>query len=254
MAHQVEGEIHFGMHLRDFGAWMASEQRRIFLLCCRMLQDPDEADSATQDVFLKAYRAIGKGDKDLENPGKWVTRIAVNTCLDRLRSQAWKLWRRRPKPEDEELILNQTAGESPDAERQFFSKQIQQRLEAALTKLSDRQRAVFLLRHYDAMPLDDIADVLHLDTGTVKAHLFRAVSKMREELKDLHASAPLRRWISAAASLLIIASGLFVYEHNHPKQAIDNKVTDAQLAQEVSRMAQDSEPALTVPLQALFEE
>ncbi len=79
-----------------------------------------------------------------------------------------------------------TPGGEPDAETQMFAKQIQHRLEVALARLSDRQRAVFSLRHYDGMALEDIADVLKLDVGTVKAHLFRAVAKMREELKDLY--------------------------------------------------------------------
>ena len=188
MANQLEREIHVGAELRSFGSWMSSEQKRIFLLCRRMLQDADEADSATQDVFLKAYRALSKRDEgdEFDNPGKWVTRIAVNTCLDRLRSKSWKMWQRRPAPHDEETILQMTAGTAPDAERQLFAKQIQERLEVALAKLSSRQRAVFTLRHFDAMPLEEIADVLKLDTGTIKAHLFRAVSKLREELKDLY--------------------------------------------------------------------
>src|ERR1700761_3632259 len=91
---------------RDFGAWMASEQRRIFALCQRFLQDRDEADSATQDVFLKAYQALKREDqKELDDPSRWVTRIAVNTCLDRLRSRKWQFWRRRPSSEDEKTIL-----------------------------------------------------------------------------------------------------------------------------------------------------
>jgi RNA polymerase sigma-70 factor (ECF subfamily) len=169
---------------------MASEQRRVFLLCRRLLQDADEADSATQDVFLKAFRALSKRSEseDLDNPGKWLTRIAVNTCLDKLRSKSWKLWQRRPAPEDEEVILQMAAGTDPNAERLLFAKQIQQRLDAAQAKLSERQRAVFALRHYEAMALEDIAEVLKLDVGTVKAHLFRALSKMREELKDLYLS------------------------------------------------------------------
>ncbi|SRR5581483_3959160 len=189
MADQLGIGIQVGADLRDFGSWMTSEQRRIYLLCRRMLQDPDEADSATQDVFLKAYRALGKlqgGASELDNPSKWVTRIAVNTCLDRLRSRSWKIWQRRPSLEDEEFILQTTRGGDPDAESRMFATQIQQRLEKALTKLSDRQRAVFSLRHYDAMALDEIAEVLKLDVGTVKAHLFRAVAKLREELKDLY--------------------------------------------------------------------
>ena len=188
MADQLEGEIHVGADLRNFGSWMAAEQKRIFLLCRRMLQDSDEADSATQDVFLKAYKALSsRGEsEELDCPGKWVTRIAVNTCLDRLRSKSWKIWRRRPAPETEDHILQMTPGTAADAERELFSKQIQQRLESALARLSDRQRAVFSLRHYDAMALEEIAGVLKLDTGTVKAHLFRAIGKLREELKDLY--------------------------------------------------------------------
>jgi RNA polymerase sigma-70 factor (ECF subfamily) len=189
MADQLGIGIQVGADLRDFGSWMTSEQRRIYLLCRRMLQDPDEADSATQDVFLKAYRALSKAPgeaSELDSPSKWVTRIAVNTCLDRLRSKSWKIWQRRPSVEDEEFILQSTPGVDPDAESKMFATQIQQRLERALTKLSNRQRAVFSLRHYDAMALEEIADVLKLDVGTVKAHLFRAIAKLREELKDLY--------------------------------------------------------------------
>lgn len=189
MADQLVDNIQVGLSIRDFGSWMTSEQRRIFLLCRRLLQDPDEADSATQDVFLKAYKALTKENNDLaelDNPGKWVTRIAVNTCLDRLRSKSWRLWQKRPAPADEEMILQMTSDSEPDAERRLFSKQIQQRLEQAMTKLSGRQRAVFSLRHYESLPLEEIADVLKLDVGTVKAHLFRALTKMREELRDLY--------------------------------------------------------------------
>jgi RNA polymerase sigma-70 factor (ECF subfamily) len=187
MADRLDGQVHVGADLREFGSWMASEQRRIFLLCRRLLQDADEADSATQDVFLKAYKALSKGDAhELEHPEKWVTRIAVNTCLDRLRSKAWKIWQRRPSPEDEQVILGMVAEAGPDAEAKLFAQQIQQRLERALKKLSDRQRAVFTLRHYDSLALEEIAEILKLDIGTVKAHLFRALGKLREELKDLY--------------------------------------------------------------------
>src|SRR6202453_5508730 len=92
--------------IRDFGPWMTGEQRRIYSLCQRFLQDRDEADSATQDVFLKAYQALIREDaKELDDPARWVTRIAVNTCLDRLRSRKWQFWRRRPSCEDEAAIL-----------------------------------------------------------------------------------------------------------------------------------------------------
>ena len=172
---------------REFGAWMAAEQRRIFLLCRGMLQDIEDADAATQDTFLKAWQALKKPEsKELDDPGKWLTRIAVNTCLDRLRSKRWRFWRKRPEPEDEATILGMASTGEPNAEDKLFAKQIERRLQKALERLSVRQRAAFTLRHYEDRSLAEIAEMLDLDVGTVKVHLFRAVEKLREELHDLY--------------------------------------------------------------------
>jgi RNA polymerase sigma-70 factor (ECF subfamily) len=173
--------------LSGFDAWMLSEQRRVYGLCQRFLRDRDEADSATQDVFLKAYQALRKEDaQTLDDPARWLTRIAVNTCLDRLRSHKWQLWRRRPSPEDESLILRMTRSVRPEAEARYFGVEIMARLERAMVRLSGRQRAVFTLRHYEDLSLEEISKILDLDVGTVKAHMFRAVTKLREELRDLY--------------------------------------------------------------------
>jgi RNA polymerase sigma-70 factor (ECF subfamily) len=173
--------------LLEFDAWVAREQRRIFLLCLRMMQDRDEADMAAQDCFVKAHRALrNSGTMELDDPSKWITRIAVNTCLDRLRSRSWKIWRRRPSHDDETIILANTKEASPSAESQAFAGQIGARLQAAIGELSERQRAVFLLRHYEDRKLEEIAEILGLDVGTVKAHMARAVAKLRTQLQDLY--------------------------------------------------------------------
>lgn len=170
-----------------FALWMTSEQRRIFGLCYHMLQDRDEADSATQDVFLKAYRALQKpGAEEPTEPAKWLTRIAVNTCLDRLRSRRWQFWRRRAQATEEQDTLDHAVVLDPAADDRYFATQIRERLGAAIERLSDRQRAVFTLRHYENLSMEEIAGVLGLDTGTVKAHMHRAVSKLRVELRDLY--------------------------------------------------------------------
>ena len=172
---------------REFGSWMASEQKRIFLLCRRLLQDVEEADSATQDAFLKAWQAINRPEfKELEDSGRWLTRIAVNTCLDRLRSRRWQFWRQRPPQEAEQAILELARAAGPTSEDRVFAAQISGRLERALSKLSLRQRAAFTLRHYEDRSMAEIAEILDLDIGTVKVHLFRAIGKLREELHDLY--------------------------------------------------------------------
>ena len=187
MADRLEANVGALADTREFGAWMTSEQKRVFLLCRRMLNDAEEADSATQDTFLKAWQALKRPEsKELDDPGKWLTRIAVNTCLDRLRSRRWQFWRKRPKPDDEETILSFASSADPNAEDQVFARQIGERIGQALTRLSLRQRAVFALRHYEDRSLAEIAEILDLDVGTVKVHLFRATEKLREELHDLY--------------------------------------------------------------------
>ncbi len=187
MADRLEASLGARASTREFGSWMVSEQKRIFLLCRRLLQDSEEADSATQDAFLKAWQALNQAEfKELEDAGRWLTRIAVNTCLDRLRSRRWQFWRRRPSPQDEQSILEFASAKTPDAEDYLFAKQIGHRLESALENLSPRQRAAFTLRHYEDRSLAEIAEILSLDIGTVKVHLFRATEKLREELHDLY--------------------------------------------------------------------
>jgi RNA polymerase sigma-70 factor, ECF subfamily len=186
MAEGIMANAEAGALLRDFGSWMLSEQKRVFLLCQRMLQDREDADSATQDAFLKAFQSLTREGIEIDDPAKWITRIAVNTCLDRLRSRKWQFWRKRPTPEDEGTILGREAARGPNAEDRLFATEIQQRLAAALERLSTRQRAVFTLRHYEDKSLEEIADILKLDVGTVKAHMFRAVAKLRQELHDLY--------------------------------------------------------------------
>lgn len=186
MEGQAIGALGTPTLLARFPSWMAGEQRRIFLLCQRMLSDADEADSAVQDTFFKAYQSLEKQSCDVDDPARWLTRIAVNTCLDRLRSKRWLFWRKRPGPEDEATILALAASREPDAEDRVFALEIGRRLAAGLACLSNRQRAVFTLRHYEDRSLEEIARILELDVGTVKAHLNRAVVKLRKELQDLY--------------------------------------------------------------------
>ena len=60
------------------------------------------------------------------------------------------------------------------------------RISRAMKRLSLRQRAAFTLRHYEDHSLAEIAEIMNLDVGTVKVHLFRATEKLREELHDLY--------------------------------------------------------------------
>jgi len=193
MASPLAAEMEAGAYQRDFEVWMRSEQKRVFLLCYRMLGQRDEADTATQEVFLKAFRALSRPGAQPENPDRWLTRVTVNACLDRLRSRRWQFWRKRPNQDDEGVILAQAASSAPTAEDEIFAREIAERLSEALGKLSSRQRSVFVLKHYEDRSLDEIAEILKVNVGTVKAHMARAVAKLRLELRDLYGRQTLER-------------------------------------------------------------
>ena len=146
---------------------------------------------AAQDSFLKAYRYLnGENARvPVEDLSKWITRVAVNTCLDRLRSRTWKFWQRRQSPEREDLTLAFAESTSPSAEDQLRASEIGKRLAKALDGLSPRQRAIFVLKHYEDRKLEEIGQLLGLELGTVKAHMARAVARLRLELADLYREA-----------------------------------------------------------------
>ena len=171
--------------LEDFERWMAAEQRRIALLCLRLAQNREEADNLAQEAFLRAYETL-RGGCRVDDPARWITRVAVNVCLDHLRSRRWQFWKRASNGADRTLTLDYTVDGAPGPEQLLLARQIGARIAAGLDRLSPRQRAVFVLRHYENRPLEEIGEILGLDTGTVKAHLSRALARLRRELTDLY--------------------------------------------------------------------
>ena len=171
----------------DFEAWMAEEQKRIFLLCMHLLRSRDEADSATQDVFVEAYKTLKKyGRSRIQEPPKWLTRVAFNTCCDRIRSKRWRFWQKHSRNASGDNLLRMIPAACPNQEDEAAAREIRQRLETALERLSVRQRAVFVFRHEEQLSFEEIAGIMDLDPGTTKAHMARAIKKLRAELRDLY--------------------------------------------------------------------
>ncbi len=172
---------------------VASHQKRIFGLALRLLGDADEAATATQDCFVRAFRALATCPGDETGRQRWLLRLCTNLCLDRLRSRKWRWWRQRLGLEAFERDEAPSPLRSP--ERELLGRELAGRLEQALGRLSPRQRAVFVLRHYEGLALEGIANQLGLRIGTVKAHLARATESLREELREFygHEKQPARR-------------------------------------------------------------
>ena len=165
-----------------FASLVERFQRNISRVAYAIVRDDMEADTITQDTFIQAYTHLARfeGRSELET---WLTRIAINKARDLLRRRRFvSLFTRI---DDEEEFYLEPVDDRPDPERELMSHQLKNAIERAERKLSTQQKVIFRLRHYEEKSLEEIAALLGLRSGTVRAHLFRAVHKIRKELADL---------------------------------------------------------------------
>ena len=155
-------------------------QRKIYRTARAIVRDDMEADTITQDTFVQAYTHLSRfeGRAELET---WLTRIAINRSRDSLRRRRFvSLFTTSDDGETETII--EPVDERPDPERQYMASELRVAIQKAERTLSAQQKTIFRLRHYENLSLEDIADALGLRAGTVRAHLFRAIHKVRKEL------------------------------------------------------------------------
>jgi RNA polymerase sigma-70 factor (ECF subfamily) len=165
-----------------FGILMERFQRKIYRVAFSVVRDEVEADTITQDTFIQAYTHLARfeGRAELET---WLTRIAINRGRDSLRRRRFvSLFTMRADENGETETMLEPVDERPDPERQFLSVQLRVAIQRAERGLSPQQKVIFRLRHYENLSLEEIAQHLGLRAGTVRAHLFRAIHKIRAEL------------------------------------------------------------------------
>jgi RNA polymerase sigma-70 factor, ECF subfamily len=175
-----------GIAAADFDALVRSHQRRVFRVLYSLVRDQDLADNLTQDCFLRAYqnRAKFRGEASVET---WLIRIAVNLARDHARNRRLAFWRNilqrpsRPEPAAEEKEISDPG---PSPERALLARERLAEVESTLESIPAQQRTAFALRFFEEMTLQEIAGAMQLEVGTVKAHLFRAVSALRNKLKE----------------------------------------------------------------------
>jgi len=150
-------------------------QDRIYTLCRYMLENPQDAEDAAQDTFIKAFRGL-KSFTPTAHFYTWLYRIAVNTCLDHKRKfSLHSLF----FSSDNEASLDIFPSHTPSPEAAFETKQSMQSLQLALNRLSMKLRTVLVLKELEGLSYEETAEILDVSVGTVKSRISRA----REELK-----------------------------------------------------------------------
>jgi RNA polymerase sigma-70 factor (ECF subfamily) len=152
---------------------------QIYNYICRTMGSTEDAYDMTQDTFLKAYLALPRTSEDLK-VGAWLYRIATNRCLDELRHRKlvkWQPW--------EAFISafhpSQIAKDSP--ERDCIHTENAEEVQLILEKMHPKYRMCLILREYQDLSYDEIAEVLNTTRAAVKSLLFRA----REEFRQVYA-------------------------------------------------------------------
>ena len=168
----------------DFDLVVREHQRRIYRVLLGLVRDPDLADNLTQDCFVRAYqkRASFRGESSVST---WLISIAINLARDQGRNRRAGFWRRlfAAPAEETEAALATAADLGASPERSLMARQELGRVWEIVDELPARQREVFLLRFAEELPLEEIALALGMETGTVKAHLFRAVGTVRKRMR-----------------------------------------------------------------------
>lgn len=159
-----------------FSAIYERYERPIYSLIYRLMGNADDAFDITQDVFVKAYKALAKTNPEL-NLSAWLHRIASNACMDVLRRRKIVRW----LPWDPAEHANITPARSSDEpERQVVGKETREQVQAVLNKMNERYRLCLVLREYQDMSCEEIAEVLGTSRQAVKSLLFRAREQFRE--------------------------------------------------------------------------
>ncbi|HXN46864.1 MAG TPA: sigma-70 family RNA polymerase sigma factor [Bryobacteraceae bacterium] len=161
--------------------------RSIFRLTYRMTGNEQDAEDMVQETFLRAYRQIHSYDARA-GFGTWLFRIATNCSLDLLRKRGVRRESQEPAFEDggRKVELPSTA---PSPERLAISGQIRRRLRVALAQLSPAERAAFILRHFEGVPIDEISRALGHSNSAARQSVFRAAAKLRRALAPLEGTA-----------------------------------------------------------------
>ncbi len=168
-------------NIQAFEELTSSYYSKVYNICYRMLNNPDDASEQAQETFIKAYKYI-KDFKGNSSFATWVYRIATNVCLDFLRKNKNKKAISFEQNTFEDLkVKDKLVDEQPGPEKIAEINAQKLAIKEAMAKMNEKSRMIIILRDYMGLSYDEISETINAPVGTVKSRISRA----RSELRDL---------------------------------------------------------------------
>ncbi len=162
---------------RDF---VDAHKRKVYGLAYEMTRNHADAEDISQVSFMKVHGAI-RTIKPGRGLNTWLYQIVYNTAIDHIRKRSFYPRESLPSlASDPHFDGPPDSGAGPERAAEVAS--LRRRIDEALTKVSERERAVFILRHYHDLKMREIAQSLGVSLGTAKSYLFRSIRKLQKEL------------------------------------------------------------------------
>ena len=157
-------------------------QKPVYNLCYRMLGEPEAAEDAAQETFLKVFQNLARYDRE-RSFATWLLSIAAHHCIDRLRRRRFSSVSIDENEEGQTDIPDRFA---PDPESETAKRQEREQLQKCLQSLDPIDRATVVMRYWQDCSEVEIAQALNLTVPAVKSRLHRA----RRALADLWEEKP----------------------------------------------------------------
>jgi RNA polymerase sigma-70 factor (ECF subfamily) len=160
-------------------------QHRIIQLVNRYVKDPSEAQDVAQEAFIKAYRALAgfRGDSAFYT---WLYRIAINTAKNYLVSRSRRYSDYQIDVQDAEQVENAPQLKAMDTpENLLLNDEIVMVIKSAIEKLPEEMKVAIMLREFEGMSYEEIAQTMDCPVGTVRSRIFRAREAIDEKLSPL---------------------------------------------------------------------
>lgn len=152
-------------------------QKKIFTLAYGFFRDRDDALEIVQETFMKVHAKIGlfRPEHSLQS---WIYRLAYNLCVDYYRKYAKK----RKLEDGLDCVPDRQLASADNCQAAWESRQTAEAIERAVGNLSQRQKEVFSLKYRQGLKLQQVAEIMAISLGTVKALHHRALKRIRREV------------------------------------------------------------------------